>query len=118
MTATTTLITSEDRVENIRRVSELAKLMADSGTIVITALISPYRIDRRRAREIALEGNAEFIECLWMPRWKFVKRGIQRISTKRRRPARFAISPALAPPHTKRQRTQRSSCTRTSKPSM
>lgn len=52
----------EDRVENIRRVSEVARLMADSGTIAITAFISPYRMDRRRAREIALEGNAEFIE--------------------------------------------------------
>jgi len=52
----------EDRVENIRRVSEVAKLMADSGVIAITAFISPYRMDRRRAREIALEGNAEFVE--------------------------------------------------------
>ena len=53
----------EDRVENIRRVSEVAKLMADSGVVVITAFISPYRMDRsRRAREIALEGNAEFVE--------------------------------------------------------
>ena len=52
----------EDRVENIRRVSEVAKLMADSGAVAITAFISPYRMDRRRAREIALEGNAEFIE--------------------------------------------------------
>jgi bifunctional enzyme CysN/CysC len=52
----------EDRVENIRRVSEVAKLMADSGTVVITAFISPYRRERRRAREIALEGNAEFVE--------------------------------------------------------
>ena len=52
----------EDREENIRRVSEVAKLMADAGTVVITAFISPYRMDRRRAREIALEGKAEFIE--------------------------------------------------------
>jgi bifunctional enzyme CysN/CysC len=52
----------DDRVENIRRVSEVAKLMADSGAVVITAFISPYRMDRRRAREIALEGGAEFIE--------------------------------------------------------
>src|SRR4051812_28888876 len=52
----------EDRVENIRRVSEVASLMADAGAIAITAFISPYRMDRRRAREIALEGNAEFIE--------------------------------------------------------
>jgi bifunctional enzyme CysN/CysC len=52
----------EDRVENIRRVSEVAKLMADSGVVAITAFISPYRMDRRRAREIALEGKAEFLE--------------------------------------------------------
>jgi bifunctional enzyme CysN/CysC len=52
----------DDRVENIRRVSEVAKLMADAGTVVITAFISPYRMDRSRAREIALEGNEEFIE--------------------------------------------------------
>src|SRR6202011_5117926 len=39
----------EDRVENIRRVSEVAKLMADAGLVVITSLISPYRLDRTRA---------------------------------------------------------------------
>jgi bifunctional enzyme CysN/CysC len=52
----------EDRVENIRRVSEVAKVMADAGNVVITAFISPYRADRQRARSIAMEGNAEFIE--------------------------------------------------------
>jgi len=52
----------QDRVENIRRVSEVAKLMADAGNVVITAFISPYRADRQRARSIAMEGNAEFIE--------------------------------------------------------
>jgi adenylylsulfate kinase len=36
--------------------------MADAGTVVITAFISPYRLDRRRAREIALESRAEFVE--------------------------------------------------------
>ena len=51
-----------DRIENIRRVSEVAKLMADAGNVVITAFISPYRLDRQRARAIALQGNAEFIE--------------------------------------------------------
>src|SRR6185295_9280096 len=54
--------TPEDRVENIRRVGEVAKLMADAGLLVITAFISPYRADRRRAREIALEGGVDFIE--------------------------------------------------------
>ena len=52
----------EDRVENIRRVSEVAKLMAVSGLVVISAFISPYRADRRRAREIALESGIDFIE--------------------------------------------------------
>lgn len=52
----------EDRVENIRRVGEVAKLMADSGAVAITAFISPYRMDRRRAREVALEGRTEFVE--------------------------------------------------------
>jgi bifunctional enzyme CysN/CysC len=52
----------EDRVENIRRVGEVAKLMADSGLIVVTAFISPYRADRRRARDIALEGGVDFLE--------------------------------------------------------
>ena len=52
----------EDREENIRRVGEVAKLMADSGTLTITAFISPYRADRLRAREIALEGGCDFVE--------------------------------------------------------
>ena len=52
----------EDRAENIRRVSEVAKLMADAGTVVITSFISPYRIDRRRARQVALQAGAEFVE--------------------------------------------------------
>jgi bifunctional enzyme CysN/CysC len=52
--------TEEDRVENIRRVAEVAKLMVDAGLIVLTAFISPFRAERRLAREI-LEGD-EFIE--------------------------------------------------------
>jgi bifunctional enzyme CysN/CysC len=52
----------DDRVENIRRVAEVAKLMADAGAVVITAFISPYRADRLRARQIALEAKSEFIE--------------------------------------------------------
>jgi bifunctional enzyme CysN/CysC len=52
----------EDRAENIRRVGEVAKLMADAGTVVITSFISPYREDRARARAIALQAAAEFVE--------------------------------------------------------
>jgi len=54
--------TPADRAENIRRVAEVAKLMADAGVVVITAFISPYRADRTRARSIALEVGAEFVE--------------------------------------------------------
>jgi adenylylsulfate kinase len=42
----------ESRKENIRRISEVAKLFADSGTIVMTAFISPYREDRDSARDV------------------------------------------------------------------
>jgi bifunctional enzyme CysN/CysC len=52
----------EDRVENIRRVAEVARLMADAGIVVITAFISPYQNDRRRARSIACEAGVDFFE--------------------------------------------------------
>jgi bifunctional enzyme CysN/CysC len=50
----------EDRVENIRRVSEVARLMVDAGLIVITAFISPFRAERAMAREMVEDG--EFVE--------------------------------------------------------
>src|SRR5690606_33941102 len=50
----------EDRSENIRRIGEVAKLFVDSGTIVSTAFISPFRRDRTQVRE--LFGEGEFIE--------------------------------------------------------
>ncbi len=52
--------TPEDRAENVRRVSEVGKLMIDAGLIVITALVSPFEVDRERARSIFDEGD--FIE--------------------------------------------------------
>ncbi|WP_297310469.1 adenylyl-sulfate kinase [Neptuniibacter sp.] len=52
--------TDADRVENIRRISEVAKLMMDAGLIVITAFISPFRSERRMARELVAE--KEFVE--------------------------------------------------------
>jgi bifunctional enzyme CysN/CysC len=52
--------TEADRVENIRRVAEVAKLMAEAGLIVLTAFISPFRSERRMARGLVEEG--EFIE--------------------------------------------------------
>ena len=52
--------TPEDRAENVRRVSEVAKLMIDSGLIVISALVSPFEVDRQRAKSIFEDG--EFLE--------------------------------------------------------
>ncbi|MFC0632416.1 sulfate adenylyltransferase subunit CysN [Brevundimonas balnearis] len=52
--------TDEDRVENIRRVAEVARLMVDAGLIVLVSFISPFRAERRLARE--LMGPGEFVE--------------------------------------------------------
>jgi bifunctional enzyme CysN/CysC len=52
--------TDADRVENIRRIGEVARLMTDAGLIVITAFISPFRAERRMVREMLAEG--EFVE--------------------------------------------------------
>src|SRR5690606_37505460 len=52
--------TDEDRVENIRRVAEVARLMVDAGLIVLVSFISPFRAERRMAREMFAEG--EFLE--------------------------------------------------------
>ena len=52
--------TDVDRVENIRRVGEVSKLMADAGLITIVSFISPFRAERRLARELMEDG--EFIE--------------------------------------------------------
>ena len=52
--------TDADRVENIRRVAETAKLFVDAGLIVMVSFISPFRSERRMARELFQEG--EFIE--------------------------------------------------------
>ncbi len=52
--------TDTDRIENIRRIGEVAKLMADAGLIVLTAFISPFRAERQMVREMLPEG--EFVE--------------------------------------------------------
>jgi bifunctional enzyme CysN/CysC len=52
--------TDEDRVENIRRVAEVAKLMVDAGLIVLVSFISPFRAERRMARELFAQD--EFLE--------------------------------------------------------
>ncbi|RJE83469.1 sulfate adenylyltransferase subunit CysN [Paracoccus onubensis] len=52
--------TDADRVENIRRVGEVSRLMTDAGLIVLTAFISPFRSERRMVRELLT--NGEFVE--------------------------------------------------------
>jgi bifunctional enzyme CysN/CysC len=52
--------TDADRVENIRRVGELAKLFVDAGTVVLCSFISPFRAERRMVRELV--GADEFFE--------------------------------------------------------
>ena len=52
--------TDQDRVENIRRVAEVARLMVDAGLIVLVSFISPFRSERRMARALVAAG--EFIE--------------------------------------------------------
>ena len=52
--------TDADRIENIRRVGEVAKLMTDAGLIVITAFISPFRSERQMVRDMMAPG--EFVE--------------------------------------------------------
>ncbi|MDQ3206488.1 MAG: adenylyl-sulfate kinase, partial [Pseudomonadota bacterium] len=53
--------TDEDRVENIRRVAQVARLMTEAGLIVLVSFISPFRAERRMARELFAPG--EFIEA-------------------------------------------------------
>lgn len=53
----------EDRKENIRRIAEVARLFADSGTITLASFISPFSEDRELARKIHEDANLFFIEC-------------------------------------------------------
>jgi adenylylsulfate kinase len=55
----------EDRVENVRRIGEMAKLFVDAGIIALTAFISPYRKDRQKVRSLLSDGQflEIFIDC-------------------------------------------------------
>jgi bifunctional enzyme CysN/CysC len=52
----------EDRAENMRRVAETAKLLADAGVIAIVSLVSPYRADRAAARASHEQSDLPFLE--------------------------------------------------------
>mgnify|MGYP001081890273 CR=1 FL=1 len=54
---------NEDRIENIRRVGEVAKLFMEAGVIVLTAFISPFRADRERVRGMVEHGDFIEIHC-------------------------------------------------------
>lgn len=54
---------SKDRMENIRRIGEIAKLFMEAGVIVLTAFISPYRADRERVRGMVEHGDFIEIYC-------------------------------------------------------
>ncbi|MDN5939074.1 MAG: adenylyl-sulfate kinase [Salinisphaera sp.] len=53
---------AEDRTENIRRIGEIAKLFVDTGVIVLSSFISPYRADRERVRKLHEQAGMAFIE--------------------------------------------------------
>jgi adenylylsulfate kinase len=53
---------AEDRAENIRRVGEVSKLFVDSGVLVLSSFISPYRADREAVRQVHEESDMPFIE--------------------------------------------------------
>jgi adenylylsulfate kinase len=52
-----------DRIENIRRIGEVAKLFMDAGVITLTAFVSPFRSDRDRARSIVAPGDFLEVHC-------------------------------------------------------
>lgn len=66
----------EHRKENIRRVGEVASLMADAGLVVLTAFISPHRAERQMVRERV--GQIDLSRCLSIRRWKSAKRAIRK----------------------------------------
>ena len=54
---------NSDRVENIRRIGEVSKLMMEAGTIVLAAFISPFKKDRKIVRELVIEGDYVEVFC-------------------------------------------------------
>ena len=92
--------TETDRIENIRRVGEVARLMADAGLIVLTAFISPFRAERDMVRAMMAEG--EFVEIFVDTRLAEAERATPRASTPRRAPASSPTSPASTAPMSRR----------------
>jgi bifunctional enzyme CysN/CysC len=89
-----------DRVENIRRVGEVAKLMVDAGLITLVAFISPFRADRRMVRELFQAG--EFIEVYVSTPLEVCesrdRKGLYRLAREGRLPNFTGISAPYEPP--------------------
>jgi len=83
--------TDGDRVENIRRVAEVAKLMNEAGLIVLVSFISPFRSERQMAREMMPDGISSRFSST--RRSRNARGGIPRVSTSAQRQVRFETSP-------------------------
>ena len=81
-----------NRIENVRRVTEIAWLMVDAGLLVIAALISPFRAERDAAR--ARFARASSSRSSSMRRWPCARRATPRACTSGRGAARLSDSPA------------------------
>jgi bifunctional enzyme CysN/CysC len=94
--------TDEDRVENIRRVAEVAKLIAEAGLIVIVSCISPFRSERRMAR--GLVGEDEFVEIYVDTPIEICEardpKGLYRLARAGKLPNLTGIGSAYEPPET------------------
>jgi bifunctional enzyme CysN/CysC len=80
--------TDVDRVENIRRIAEVSKLMVDAGLIVLTSFISPFRAERQMALRASSSRSSS------IPRWRWPKPATSRVCTRRPGLARSRTSPA------------------------
>ena len=104
--------TEADRIENIRRVGEVARLMADAGLIVLTAFISPFRAERHMVRRDD-RPKASSSRSSSIRRWPKPRSATPRASTPRRAPASSRTSPASTA-RTSRRKRRRSASTRPS----
>jgi hypothetical protein len=94
--------TDEDRVENIRRVAEVAKLMTDAGLIVLVSFISPFRAERRMARARFEAG--EFVEVFVDAPLAVAEARDPKGLYRKARAGQLPISPAFPRPTRRRKR--------------
>ncbi len=99
----------QDRRENIRRIGELAKLMADAGLIVLSAFISPHRAERQLVRDLLPEG--EFIEVFVNASLEVCEGRDPKGLYKKHAQVKSRISPVLTQ-NTKHQQAQKLICLR------